>query len=270
MPDLQRPDRHRPDDRVGRAIVRHPSPALADGLVTHIDRSPVDLTVALAQWHAYREALRSHGWDVEAAPPALQCPDAVFVEDVLVVFDELAVVTSPGAPERRAETDGLADYAAGLGLETARLDGRGTLDGGDVLKVGRTAYVGLSGRTDADGVAALGRLLEPRGWRVVGVPLRSVLHLKSAVTALPDGSVIGFPPLVDEPDAFPVFRAVPEEAGAHVVLLGGDALLMSSAAPRTAELFASWGYAPVLVDIGEYEKLEGCVTCLSVRIRHSR
>ncbi|MGX1611769.1 N(G),N(G)-dimethylarginine dimethylaminohydrolase, partial [Streptomyces celluloflavus] len=94
-----------------------------------------------------------------------------------------------------------------------------------------------------------------------------VLHLKSAVTALPDGTVIGYPPLVDDPGVFPRFRPVPEESGAHVVLLGGDKLLMAAGAPRTAELFAGLGYRPVPVDIGEFEKLEGCVTCLSVRLR---
>ncbi|MGH3369227.1 MAG: N(G),N(G)-dimethylarginine dimethylaminohydrolase, partial [Nocardioidaceae bacterium] len=103
--------------------------------------------------------------------------------------------------------------------------------------------------------------------RVIGVPVTKVLHLKSAVTALPDGTVIGYPPMVDDPDVFPSFLPVPEEAGAHVVLLGDGRLLMASSAPRTADRFAALGYHPVPVDIGEFEKLEGCVTCLSVRLR---
>jgi len=94
-----------------------------------------------------------------------------------------------------------------------------------------------------------------------------VLHLKSAVTALPDGTVIGYPPVVDDPRTYPRLLPVPEEPGSHVVLLGGDKLLMSAAAPRTADLLADLGYWPVPVDISEYEKLEGCVTCLSVRMR---
>ena len=107
---------------------------------------------------------------------------------------------------------------------------------------------------------------------MVPVPTTKVLHLKSAVTALPDGRVIGYPPLVDDPAAFEVFLPVPEEAGAHVVLLGPDRdgaerLLMAAGAPRTAEQFTELGYRPVLVDISEFEKLEGCVTCLSVRLR---
>jgi len=94
-----------------------------------------------------------------------------------------------------------------------------------------------------------------------------VLHLKSAVTALPDGTVIGYPPLVDDPAVFPDFLAVPEESGAHVVLLGGDTVLMAAGAPATAALLEARGLRPVTVDISEFEKLEGCVTCLSVRLR---
>ena len=97
--------------------------------------------------------------------------------------------------------------------------------------------------------------------------MRKVLHLKSAVTALPDGTVIGYEPLVDDAAAFEAFRPVPEEAGAHVVLLDDDRLLMAASAPKSAELFAGLGYRPVVVDISEFEKLEGCVTCLSVRLR---
>lgn len=101
----------------------------------------------------------------------------------------------------------------------------------------------------------------------MAVPVSKVLHLKSAVTALPDGTVIGYPPLVDEVSVFGRFLPVPEEAGAHVVLLGGGKLLMAASAPKSAELFSELGFEPVVVDISEYEKLEGCVTCLSVRVR---
>jgi len=103
---------------------------------------------------------------------------------------------------------------------------------------------------------------------VVPVPVTKVLHLKSAVTALPDGTVVGHPPVVDDPLVFGRFLAVPEESGGHVVLLGGGKLLMAADAPRTAELYADLGYEPVLVDVSEFQKLEGCVTCLSVRLRH--
>jgi dimethylargininase len=143
----------------------------------------------------------------------------------------------------------------------------GTLDGGDVLKIGDTIYVGRGGRTNAAGVQQLRAAFEPLGAQVVAVPVNKVLHLKSAVTALPDGTVIGHIPKVDRPALFPRFLSVPEEAGAHVVLLGGPKLLMAASAPKTAELLTDLGFEPVVVDISEFEKLEGCVTCLSVRLR---
>jgi dimethylargininase len=201
------------------------------------------------------------------AHPADECPDAVFIEDAVVMFRGLAVLTRPGAESRRGEVAGAAKVVESLGCPVATIEAPGTLDGGDVLKVGDTVYVGRGGRTNGDGLRQLRRLLEPLGATVVAVPITKVLHLKSAVTALPDGTVIGYRPLVDDPAVFDRFLAVPEESGAHVVLLGGDRLLMAADAPRSAALFADLGYEPVTVDIGEFEKLEGCVTCLSVRIR---
>ena len=143
----------------------------------------------------------------------------------------------------------------------------GTLDGGDVLKHGGTVWVGLGGRTNQAGLNQLRAHLEPLGATVIGVPVTKVLHLKSAVTALPDGTVIGYDPLVDDPTTFPSYLSVPEEPGAHVVLLDGSTVLMSTSAPRTQELFESRGLRVVAVDMSEYEKLEGCVTCLSIRLR---
>jgi dimethylargininase len=204
---------------------------------------------------------------VHEVEPAPHCADAVFVEDTMVVYGDVAVISLPGAESRRPEIEAAERAAAGLGLTIERIMLPGTLDGGDVLKVGSTVYVGQGGRTNAEGIAQLAAHLEPRGATVVTVPISKVLHLKSAVTALPDGTVIGFEPLVDDPSVFPQFLAVPEEGGSHVVLLGGNRLLMSADAPRSAELFASLGYEPVQVDISEFVKLEGCVTCLSVRVR---
>jgi dimethylargininase len=258
-----------------RALVRRPGPKLADGLVTHIDPSPIDVEIALDQWQRYVAVLAEHGWETTEVEPADDCPDAVFVEDAVVVFDDLAVVTRPGADSRRPETAGAERAARAAGLEIHRITEPGLIDGGDVLKVvtrgeggvRKTAYVGIGGRTNPEAVAQLALLLAPRGWFVRPVPVRKVLHLKSAVTALPDGTIIGYPALVDDPSAFDRFLAVPEPEGAHVVLVGGNRLLVSANAPKSAALFRSMGYEPVCVDIGEFEKLEGCVTCLSVRIR---
>lgn len=227
----------------------------------------MDAELALEQWRGYVDALRAHGWRIAEARTADDLPDGTFVEDAAVVLGGIAVLTRPGAPRRRAEVESVAATLAELGLEPTSIEAPAVLDGGDVMAVGDTVYVGIGGRTDADGARQLSESLAPAEMTVVTLPVTKVLHLKSACTALPDGSVIGFPDALDDPSAFPRFVAAPEEAGAHVVRLGGDALLMAAGAPRTAELLAERGYRPVEVEIGELEKLEGCVTCLSIRLR---
>jgi dimethylargininase len=244
-------------------MVRPPSSRLAEGIVTHISRSAVDVELARTQHAAYASALAGSGWKVEQVPVAEDCPDSVFVEDTVVVCDDLAVLTRPGAPQRRPEVDGVAPVMASLGLRTARIEAPGTLDGGDVLQAGTTVYVGRGGRTNGEGIRQLRALLAPLGRTVTGVPLGEVLHLKSAVTALPDGTFLILRDLV--PAAlFPAVRPVTEESGCHVVPLGGDRVLIAASAPRTAASLEDLGFTPVVVDISEFEKLEGCVTCLSV------
>ncbi len=250
-----------------RALVRRPGPRLAEGLLTHLARTPVDVDLALRQWEGYVDALQAEGWETVEVPAADDCPDAVFVEDTVVVYGDLAVITRPGATERRPETAATEETLRGLGLRIARIEPPGTLDGGDVLKHGGTVWVGLGGRTDRTGADQLAAHLAPLGARVVPVPVTRVLHLKSAVTALPDGTVVGHEPLVDDPTVWDPFLPVPEESGAHVVLLDGGTVLMATDAPRTRELFERRGLRVVAVDISEFEKLEGCVTCLSVRLR---
>ncbi|MGC9537235.1 dimethylargininase [Streptomyces sp. UG1] len=250
-----------------KALIRRPSPRLAEGLVTHIEREKVDVDLAVEQWEAYAEALRTHNWETIEVDPADDCPDSVFVEDTVVMYRNVALITRPGAASRRDETLGVEEAVASLGCSVNWIWEPGTLDGGDVLKVGDTIYVGRGGRTNAAGVQQLRAAFEPLGARVVAVPVSKVLHLKSAITALPDGTILGRIPQLDAPSLFPRFLPVPEESGAHVVLLGGDKLLIAASAPKTAELLADLGHEPVVVDISEFEKLEGCVTCLSVRMR---
>ncbi len=249
------------------ALVRRPGPRLADGLVTHIERTPVDAELAVRQWQGYVGTLEATGWTTVEVPAIDECPDGVFIEDTMIVYGDLAVIARSGADQRRPEAAAAEETVAGQGYRITRITRPGTLDGGDILKIGSTVYAGLGGRTNDEGIRQLREALEPLGADVRAVPVRKVLHLKSAVTALPDGTVIGYEPLVDDQAAFDSFRPVPEEAGAHIVLLGEDRLLMAASAPKTATLFAELGYTPVVVDISEFEKLEGCVTCLSVRLR---
>jgi len=252
-----------------RILVRRPSPKLAAGELTHLHRVPVDADLALAQWHGYVDAFGRHGWEVTTLERADEHPDGVFVEDIVVVFGDLAVLTSPGADSRRGELATVATVVAGMAFTVHRIELPGTLDGGDVLKVGRTAYVGRGARTNDAGIEQLRAIVAPAGWTVVAVPMTKALHLKSAVTALPDGVIVGRAENVDDPGAFPDFLHVPEEHGTAVVDLGDGAVLMSADAPQTAALLRARGLDVVAVPITEFEKLEGCVTCLSVRIRHT-
>ena len=249
-----------------RILVRRPSPHLADGELTHLSRTSVDPDLALRQWEGYLAAFAARGWAVTEVEPADEHPDGVFVEDTVVVFDDLAVLTRPGVASREGEVASAERALDGLELSVERITAPGTLDGGDVLKVGRTVHVGQGGRTNVAGIAQLAALLAPRGWTVEPVPVTTVLHLKSAVTALPDGTVVGFSPGAT---ALAPDLVVPEEHGTAVVDLGGDAVVMSADAPRTAALYRSRGLDVVPVPITEFEKLEGCVTCLSVRLRRA-
>ena len=248
------------------ALVRRPSSRLGDGLVTHLERSAVDAALAERQHASYVEALTDAGWDVREVEPADELPDSAFVEDTMVVCDGLAVLARPGAVERRDEVAAAEDAVRACGLEVARIEEPGTLDGGDVLQVGTTVYVGRGGRTNEEGIAQLRALLAPRGRTVVAVPLHRVLHLKSAVTALPDGTIVCADPSLIDLSPLPEVQDVPEEAGSHVVVLGPDRVLMAASAPRSAKRFAQQGFDVTAVDISEFEKMEGCVTCLSVLI----
>jgi dimethylargininase len=246
------------------ALVRRPNSRLAEGIVTHIERAPVDAVIAGAQWTCYVKALVSTGWDVLELAPADRSPDSVFVEDTMVLHGDLAVIARPAAGSRRPEIRTAERAIAGLGYRLARISAPATLDGGDVLRVGRTVYVGCGGRTNGAAATQLRSLLAPFGARVVGVPIAGVLHLKTAVATLPDGSIVGYPPLLVDPAAFPALRPVPEPSGAQVVILDERTLLLSDDCPRSAELYARLGYEPIAVDIGEFQKREGAVTCLSV------
>lgn len=249
------------------ALVRAPSSRLGEGELTHLDRVAVDADLADTQWEGYVEALRANGFETIEVAAADELADSVFIEDTVVIFGDVAVLTSPGAESRQAEVEAVRASVSALALELHEITQPGTLDGGDVLKVGSTVYVGRGGRTNAEGIRQLRAIVSPLGYSVIAVPVEKVLHLKSGVTALPDGTIIGYSDLVDNVDLYDRFLAVPEAEGAAVVVLSDDAVLMSSSAPKTAALIENLGYRVVMVDVSEFEKMEGCVTCLSVRIR---
>ena len=248
-------------------MVRRPGPRLAEGLVTHIDRSPVDTELATRQWKAYVAAFETSGWPVVEVEPADDCPDAPFIEDTMVASADLTVLARPGAAARLPETIGVARAIRALGMRVVEITAPGTLDGGDVLKLGKTWFVGVGARTNNEGVRQLSTFASGHGISVVPLPITGVLHLKSAITALPDGTLLANIPAIGDRDLLPPLISAPDRGPWRMILLGDDRVLISTSAPRTAELLVDRGYSPIVVDISEFEKLESSVTCLSVRLR---
>ena len=253
----------------GTAYTRALSPRLADCQLTHLAAAPIDIARAQAQHTAYERALADAGLAVERLPPLPDHPDGVFVEDTALILGRDAVITRPGAASRAGET---ASTAAGLaGAFAVHRLGAGTLDGGDVLPIGATLYVGRSARTSDEGIAALAALVGPLGYAVVPVEAQGCLHLKSGVTfAGPDGA--GTPVLLHHPDwvASAPFADVeplavaPDEPNAANVLRVGARLFVSAEAPRTAERLARRGFDVILLDVSELHKAESGLTCMSL------
>jgi dimethylargininase len=247
------------------AITREVSRSLGDCELSYVDRAAIDVGRAIAQHADYCRALESLGCDVIALAAEDAFPDAVFVEDVAIVLDELAVVTRPGAPSRRGEA---ASVAAALhGHRTLRtIEAPATIDGGDVLRIGRTIYVGESARTSADGVAQLRAIAADFGYAVQPVPIRGCLHLKSAVSELADGIVLINPAWVDRA-AFAAFDRIeidPDEPHAANALRIGDGAIYPASFPRTLRRIRDRGITPALIDVSELQKAEGAVTCCSL------
>jgi dimethylargininase len=247
------------------AVTRPLSPSFAQGERTHIEREPIDLTAANREHLAYEDTLRSVGASVVRAPDAPDQPDGVFGEDTAIVLDEVAVITRPGAPTRRPETIGIAQVLGNY-RELCYLEAPATLDGGDVLRLGRVLYVGQSQRTNAEAVAQLRSLLRQWEYRVVPVDVTGCLHLKSAVTAVGDGRLLINRAWTDAS----VFEAnelldvaEPEPFGANALLVR-DSVMYPSHLTRTAERLERAGINVIRTACREIAKAEGAVTCCSL------
>jgi dimethylargininase len=250
------------------AITRPVSSGIARCELTHLPRVPIDCDVARAQHDAYERALTSAGCRLIRLREEPDLPDSVFVEDAAVVLDELAVLTRPGAPTRRPEVDSVAGALAPHRL-LARIAEPGTLDGGDVLAMGRTLYAGLSRRTNRAGIEQLTALAEDHGYVVRPVEVTGCLHLKSAATAVGPETLLVNPAWVDR-GAFRTHRLIEaderEPHAANALWLGGQ-LLYPASFPRTRERLTRNGVAVTAVDISELQKAEGAVTCCSLVFR---
>jgi dimethylargininase len=247
------------------ALTHAPSPRLEQAQRTFVAPAPIDYPLAVRQHHAYCDMLRRAGADVRTLDINRDLPDSVFIEDTAVVLDEVAVLAPMGAPSRRAEPAGIEPELRKY-REVRRVGPPATFEGGDVLRVGRTLLVGLSSRTNAAGVEALRAVAGPFGYDVRAVPVGRCLHLKSAVTALPDGRLLANPDWL-EPRALAGFEIVSvpdEEPDASNALLVGSRVCLPASHPRTVDRLRGLGFDVDTVDLSEFAKAEGCVTCLSL------
>ncbi len=250
------------------ALTREVSPAFDRCELTHVERRPIDVGRAREQHREYERCLEELGCVIERLAAEPDLPDSVFVEDVAVVLDEMAVITRPGAPSRREERPSIAD-ALEKHRRLALIEAPGVLDGGDVLQVGKHLYVGLSKRTNTAGIDQLLRLVEPSGYSVTTVEFSGCLHLKSAATRVAPGMLLINPDWVDTA-VFDHLEAVsidPDEPAAANALLVGDRALLPGQYPRTLARLGRMGIDVRPVDVSELIKAEAGVTCCSLVFR---
>jgi dimethylargininase len=251
------------------AFTRAVSPAFANCELTHLGRQPIDPERAAAQHRAYEQALAKAGLTVERLPDLPTHADGVFVEDTAIILGEHAVITRPGAPSRRPEADSTAEALSGR-FEVHRMR-RGRLDGGDVLTIGSKVYVGQSLRTDCAGIVNLAGIAGRLGYEVIEVPHDKCLHLKTGATYAgrddKGRDVVLLNPDWIDPSVFEdvfLLPSHPDEAFGANSLRVGEKLIYPAAYPRTAQRLRSLGFDVVEVDIGELEKAEAGLTCMSL------
>lgn len=252
-----------------RAFTRAVSRRLADCELTHLKRVPIDVAKASSQHADYEGALAAAGLEIMRLPDLPDAPDGVFVEDTALLLGEHAIITRPGAASRAGETHSTAAALANE-FELRRIE-RGHLDGGDVLRIGTRLYVGVSSRTDLEGIEALADLVRPLGFAVIRAQLGQCLHLKTGATfAGPDPQ--GTPVLIYnrqavDPEQFdgaePLAVASDEPSAANCVR-AGRRLLLPTGNPRTADLLRNRGFDVVEIDVSELQKAEAGVTCMSL------
>ena len=249
-----------------RAITRAVGPSLGDCALTFRNREPIDLTRAEVQHGAYNEALRRAGAVVEVLPADAELPDSVFVEDTAVVLDEAAVLTRPGTPLRKREVPAITVALAAYRKELLQIVAPGTLEGGDILRLGRAFYVGISSRTNEEGFSQFASIVRGIGYQATPIEVKGCLHLKTAVTAL-DGETLLVNPSWIDAAALPGVRqlVVPAEEpfGANALVVNG-AVHLSARWKAAKNLVERSGFAVNALDVSEFEKAEAGLTCLSL------
>lgn len=249
------------------ALTRAVPPSISACELTHLSREPIDFRRAVDQHRLYEEALELLGCTVNRLPPIPDLPDSVFVEDTAVVLPELAIIARPGAVSRRTEVDSVAPALRGF-RSVARIEPPGTLDGGDVLRVGSSIYVGGSGRTNADGIRQLAELTSPLGYVVMTVPVSGCLHLKTAATHVADGTLLVNPRWIDTAlfDGLERIEVHPAEPYAANALWIGKVVLHAAAYPRTRDRLEARGVTVHPVPADELARAEAGVTCCCILV----
>lgn len=249
------------------AFTREVSQSIDRCELCHLRREPIDLDLARRQHEAFEDVLRSLGCDVRRLPEAPELPDAVFVQDTAVVLDKVAIVARPGAESRRAETASIA-HALAPYYPLRHIEPPGTLDGGDVICIDRTVYVGQSARTNAHGIRQMGQLLRPFGYAVRPVSVTGCLHMQTAVTPVAD-KVLLINRQWTDPFVFGDVEFIevdPAEPFAANALRVGDVVVYPAGYPRTRSRFEARGLRVVTVNMSELGKAEAGVTCCCILV----
>ncbi len=249
------------------AITRKISPRFNECEITHIERTPIDLNLARTQHTEYTHALATVGCQIIELPAEADLPDSVFVEDTAFILPEVAVITRPGADSRKPETESiiqaLSSYRA-----LVHVSAPATVDGGDVLVLGKNIYIGISTRSNNAAIRQIQDLLDNYGYQVVGVELRDCLHLKTAITQIDQKNLLINPKWVEN-FHFKDFDWIitdPSEPFAANCLPINNQIIFPSAFPKTRAKLESRGYKIQTVNVDELAKAEGAVTCCSLII----
>jgi dimethylargininase len=249
------------------AITRDISPRFNECEITHIERTPINLDIARAQHHEYVNVLIELGCYVIELPAEADLPDSVFVEDAAFILPEAAVITRPGADSRKPETESII-RALSPHIKLVHVREPATVDGGDVLVLGKNIYIGLSSRSNPEAVDQLNDLLHEYGYTVTGVQMHDCLHLKSAVTRVDDKTLLINKSWLDTHhlENFDWIEVDPAEPFAANCLPIGDSIIFPTSFPKTHAKLEEKGHQVVTVDVSELAKAEGAVTCCSLII----
>ncbi len=248
------------------AMVKTPCKNMVNG-ISHADMGKPDYALAVRQHQNYIRALETCGLAVVVLDPDESFPDSTFIEDTCLVTGRCIVITRPGALSRRGETRDVARAMAGRDRPVAEIQAPGTLDAGDVMMVKDHFYVGLSDRTNAAGADQLRKILAPHGYTVSFIRLKSVLHLKTGISYLENNCLLAFGEFLTKPElaGFTVLPVHDTEAYAANCVWINDRVLVPEGFEKTRDMIENKGYETIALDVSEFRKLDGGLSCLSLR-----